>query len=607
MKSNRQGGLDMKKSVNMALIVKRTVFILFFISVTFGAVKAKLPSQNKVENISAENLDIILERYGRQPFKNFDAFVFEVYQSSKSVFSKRQHSAISKFIANRAVRPDERFIIHRLLGVYTRLKYGGEARRLLADLVAVPTFRIEGTKQHENPHFIEMQKIIASTARKFGLNYRNVDGRVYEVSLRSEGNFNGELIGLHAHADVVPANPEQWVLADGTKLNPFKMTQIGDRWYGRGTQDDKNGIVAVLFAMRILKEERVQLFNEFKLLIDTTEETTSSAIPYYLERNPTPDFNIALDGDYPVIIAEKGFAVVSTKFPVRVASGDAPAAAISMSGGLAYNQIPASSQVSIVTSNPAEVARRIDLVSTEFINRYGRDFSVSTRVEDGSLVLNVQGVSAHSSAPESGVNPVSRMLLLLHELHREGILKSNHITDAAVYAKHNWGIDYLGQQFGIHYEHEFMGPMTAAFTKVSLNGSQFEVAVNLRLPVGKPLVQLQSQIEAKLVAWKESSLVDFEFSYRAKKPMYRNPKGEWLSALLDIASENLNLPRKFGSSSGGTSIHFLPNGVQLGLSMPDEKYTGHNANEFKSIDQFLIDMQIMSEMLARLGQMKGLE
>ena len=88
--------------------------------------------------------------------------------------------------------------------------------------------------------------------------------------------------------------------------------------------------------------------------------------------------------------------------------------------------------------------------------------------------------------------------------------------------------------------------------------------------------------------------------------MLRNPKGKWVNALLDIASENLSLKREFRSSAGGTSIHNLPNGIQFGLSVPGEKYTGHNANEFKTVDQFLLDLQIATEMFARLGRMPDL-
>jgi len=42
------------------------------------------------------------------------------------------------------------------------------------------------------------------------------------------------------------------------------------------------------------------------------------------------------------------------------------------------------------------------------------------------------------------------------------------------------------------------------------------------------------------------------------------------------------------------------------LSMPNEKYSGHNVNEFKRVDQFLLDLQIITEMIARIGQMPNL-
>ena len=80
-----------------------------------------------------------------------------------------------------------------------------------------------------------------------------------------------------------------------------------------------------------------------------------------------------------------------------------------------------------------------------------------------------------------------------------------------------------------------------------------------------------------------------------------------VNALLDIAVENLDIPREFGSSAGGTSIHDLPNGVQFGLALATEKYTGHNANEFKTVEQFLLDLQIATEMFAKLGTMPALQ
>jgi len=221
-------------------------------------------------------------------------------------------------------------------------------------------------------------------------------------------------------------------------------------------------------------------------------------------------------------------------------------------------------------------------------------------------VLSVLGLSAHSSEPQSGINPVSRMLGFLSFLSDEGVFQSNHITDAAKYASANWGLSYLGEVLDIAYADDFMGPLTTSLTFIGLDDENLRLAVNLRMPVGREPESLIAEISEKLDSWIEESNIEVSFSFSAGAPMYRNPEGAWVNALLDIATENLDMPREFGSSAGGTSIHDLPNGVQFGLAMPNLKYTGHNANEFKTVDQFLIDLQIVTETFARIGSMEEL-
>lgn len=552
-------------------------------------------------NLTEQQSATILKTFSEVKVSDFRAFLGEL---AKNDLSKTDdlRPAISAFLDNKTLTAEQQNEIHRLLGLYTRVKYGKAALETLRELVEIPTFRKDGVDQHDNPEFIKIAGKIKDLAESFGLKYRNVDNRVYEISLDGSGK---DVVGIHAHADVVPVTPENWVLKDGTKLDPFKVTLIGDRMYGRGTEDDKNGIVVTLYAMKVIKEEKLPLARNFKLLVDTTEETTGDAIPYYFERNPTPEYNLALDGGYPVVIAEKGYGTVMAKFAKRKAEGKGAEIA-SMTGGLATNQIPSVSVVTLVTDKPAELAASLQKAGTEYAKRNGGDFEVNAKVDGKDVKLTVSGVSAHSSEPESGVNPVARMLDFIHSVDGKIPLKHNHITDAAHYAADNWGLDYKGDKLGVGFADDFMGPLTTSLTYVGMDDKTFKLAVNLRVPKGKSPEVLKREIADKLAAWSKKTHVAVNFDYSIAEPMYRNPEGEWVKALLAVATENLGMKHEFGTSAGATSVHELPNGVQFGLARPEVKYTGHTDGEFKTVDQFLLDLQIVTEMMGRIGQLPKL-
>ncbi len=552
-------------------------------------------------NITPQQSAAILKTFSDTSVTDFRQFLGGL---AKSDLGKTDNlgSAISAFLDNKTLTPDQQNEIHRLLGLYARVKYGAAATETLRELVAIPTFRVEGVDQHDNPEFIKIADKIKGLAQAFNLNFRNIDNRVYEISLEGSGD---EVVGIHAHADVVPVTPENWVLKDGTKLDPFKVTLIGDRMYGRGTEDDKNGIVVALYAMKVIKEEKLPLARNFKLLVDTTEETTGDAIPYYFEHNPTPNYNLALDGGYPVVIAEKGYGTVMANFAKRKAEGKG-AEIISMTGGMATNQIPSTSVVTLLSEKPVELAASLQKAGAEYAKSNGGNFDVTAKVDGKDVKLTVTGVSAHSSEPESGINPVSRMLGFINSLDGKVALKHNHITDAARYAADNWGLDYLGGKLGVGFSDAFMGPLTASLTYVGMDDKAFKLAVNLRVPKGKSPETLKTEIADKLDAWSKKTHVAVAFDYSIAEPMYRNPEGEWVKALLAVSSENLGMEHKYGTSAGATSVHELPNGVQFGLARPEVKYTGHTDNEFKTVDQFLLDLQIVTEMMGRIGQLPKL-
>ena len=68
---------------------------------------------------------------------------------------------------------------------------------------------------------------------------------------------------LESHFDIVPPGPN-WTYP------PFKLTAKNGRAYGRGTADNKSGIVAAIAAMRQLKKEKLDI--NLKLIAGVDEE-----------------------------------------------------------------------------------------------------------------------------------------------------------------------------------------------------------------------------------------------------------------------------------------------------------------------------------------------
>lgn len=550
------------------------------------------------DTIKRDTLKSLQSTYADASFNNFDDFLRKVQGKTDNATLK---SAIDRYRQNDTLEGNDFINVYRLLGLYTRLHYGDEVIDLLDEMVAVRTGKQGETPQHENPGIAEFGQLVKRKAEAFGLDYNNVDNRTFEVTLPGSSD---ETFGILTHSDTVPANPDDWVLDDGTQLDPFTTTLKDGKIYGRGTEDDKASIAASLYAMKAIEENDVPLKRSIRLMIETTEETGGDGFEYYKEHNELPAYNIVLDSGYPAVIAEKGFGTIDAYFPVTDANGDAPVIT-EMTGGLATNQIPSKSIATIETQDPRALSQKLQALGDEYVDSHGGDFNVSTEVADNSVKLTVKGESAHSSRPQSGVNPVPRMAGLL--ANSDISFAQNHYARAIDYIDDNYGLDYQGKKLGVGYSHEFMGPLTLTPTYLEEQDDKLRVAVNVRAPKGEQSVEaLAGTLNDKLMAYAEQHNLDMQVDLEIRDWMLRNPEGQWLQTLLNIFGDTTGQQADPIASAGSTTAKLLPNAINFGPSMPGEDYTGHTANEFKKVDNLMLDIQMFTEMLARIGNQKQL-
>ena len=520
-------------------------------------------------------------------------------------------NAVQRYMQGEPLQGDDLTNIARLLGLYTRLTQEYKVLGSIEQMVALPTVRDAKVAPHDSKAIIEFGQLVEKMAKDFGLQYRNVDNRIFEVTLPGT---SGEDFGILTHADVVPVVPAEWVV-DGKQIDPFKVTRVGDKLYGRGTIDDKGSIATVLYAMKAVKDSKLPLQRGIRLMIETTEETGGDAMKYYREKTQLPNYNIVLDSKYPAVVAEKGTGAIKASFADVKTDAQQPAIT-AMAGAASANAIAQTATATVEAGDAAvlaTVAQQLQAAKDAFVakNQQFGKFSIDLVPGANKVDIKVTGTSAHGSRPEEGVNPVPRLALFLQEAlmpaNGKALVQTNQYSEAVRYINGVYGMDYFGKGLNVAYGDDFMGPLTISPNLIKPGKGTLEVTANARMPRGKTPEQLKAEVEKGIANWSAAAKVPMTVDYTQGNWMARDPKGAWLSTLLNIFGDTTGLDAKPVPTAGSTTAKLMPNAINFGPAMPGKKYTAHNALEYKELPDLQADMQMFTEMLVRIGNLQQMQ
>ena len=144
----------------------------------------------------------------------------------------------------------------------------------------------------------EALKYVLKLSSELGFEVANFDGYAGHAEI---GNGD-ETVGVLVHLDVVPEG-------EGWTYPPYAAEIHDDKIFGRGTIDDKGPAIAVLYAMKAIKESGLDINKKIRIIFGTNEETDWGGITYYLKKVKAPDVAFTPDADFPVIHGEKGILV----------------------------------------------------------------------------------------------------------------------------------------------------------------------------------------------------------------------------------------------------------------------------------------------------------
>ncbi|MBL6469223.1 MAG: Sapep family Mn(2+)-dependent dipeptidase [Mogibacterium sp.] len=365
------------------------------------------------------------------------------------------------------------------------------------------------------------KEYVLNLAKSFGMRVTDVPGKYAYIEI-GEGP---RLIGILSHLDVVPAG-------DGWTQDPFGGEIVDGKIYGRGTTDDKGPTIAVLYAMKTLKEKSTPPAR-IRLILGQTEENGEwRDIEAYTEAEEIPECGFTPDGDFPAIQNELGAMVFQVEMP-RAESGFREG-----EGGTAPNMVPAHARV-----------------KTKF----------------GSY--EASGKACHGCAPWLGVNGISALMEKVHRAEPENRF-------AEMYAD-LIGKTIYGEKLGIAAEDE-SGKLTLNAGLLEVGADKVTLMVDIRYPAKKN----PDEISGSLVRQFSSYGASCECVYQVR-PLYTPLDSPVLGALLSAYREVTGDESRPISIGGGTYAKAMRNMVAFGPNFPGHENREHMEDEYILVDDFL--------------------
>ncbi len=449
--------------------------------------------------------------------------------------------------------------------------------------------KIDSTWQEEEPGHPFGQGVAAAfnqvleLAKKMGLKGRSVDGYAIEVAL-GEGSQE-ESVAVLSHMDVMPAG-------GGWRYQPFGGQIENGRLYGRGASDDKGPLVAVLFAMKALKESGLPLNRRVISIMGGDEEKGSKCLQYYLAKEGLPWGGFSPDGDFPVIFAEKGilhFAADLRYLMLSPGEEDADIEIISLYGGDRVNMVPA--QAEAVLKVTQEARQQIQTV----LERFPQKQHIKIQANELRVYIQATGKSHHGSMPQGGINAISLILAFLAELS----FSPFGLCDWLHNIYQLFGKDYLGKGAQIATEDEVSGSLTLNLGKIKAGWGKAYACCDIRYPVTKNFAELWQKLDETAVGAGLFPLRVLEH----KTPLYVPKDSPLITQLLqayqETVGDNTSKPLAIG---GGTYSRFLKNCVAFGPVMPGAHHVAHEANEYIETKELIQLAKIYAQAIYKLAR-----
>jgi len=417
---------------------------------------------------------------------------------------------------------------------------------ILSDLQKLISFKTVSEEKHE----------IEKSLNWFLQRAEDMGFHVFKTTTNDVGivevGQGDETLGILVHLDVVDiGDPDKW------SFPPFEGTISEGSIWGRGTMDDKGAAMICLYGMKALVDLGTTFHKKIWLIVGTGEEEDWTDMANFKKEFRCPDYGFSPDGDFPIYNIENGYADVVLEFDesenINLCSG------FSVDSGKSTNTIP----------------------------------SKAAMMMDGKQQI-FEGVSAHSSTPEMGVNAIERLCASGSCTLSAGIdFNFSRFINEILACDINGGkLNFKGEEE--YWEGQYMGRTTVAPTVLKSMGDRVLLTLNLR-----PNASLvRKDIENAFDEYRE----DYRYGYKITSYLEAMKVNHKLKPFVIMAKtyEDWGYKNSFITAGGTSYAKAMKNIVTWGPCFPEELSCAHQENERISIDSLFRAMGIYTDYLYRI-------
>lgn len=402
-------------------------------------------------------------------------------------------------------------------------------------------------------------QFIGKLAEKDGFKVDYCEGYVTEISFGE-----GPIIGIYAHADVVPVSGE-W------KYPPFSGTIAEGKIYSRGASDDKGAAMASYYALKLLKDHHLIDGYQVRLAIGGNEERGSSCLHHYFHalHKPAEKYGFTPDGAFPLIYGEKGIVNYEIYgkvdlFPI-----------MALKAGVVAN--------SVIDKAEATVAGDFDFEPE--LKKFGYKYQI--KKESGLTLLTIFGKSAHGSLPQLGVNAGIQLLNVLGATLNTEILSRL----AHQYANPN------GINLGLYYNEPMLKETTYNVGLINYQQQNLSLTVNFRYPENVNHHEIITKVK------KLSHPLEVRADRESRMLLF-SPDTPFIQTLhhvyVEETGDTVNQPMTIG---GGTYAKETQNSIAFGPNFPGKNDYIHESDEKIDLEDLHALVSIYARAIYELGHL----